>query len=83
VQPVKAETIDLIKKCLFPLSLWRFSYAKEEKDRVMLAELEKRYDTFIKSEEVQNYLTARDFQNKFTKAKQEGKKVEFWKMSNV
>ncbi len=48
-----------------------------EKDRVMLAEIENRYDTFIQSEEVRNYLTTRDFQNKFTKAKQEGKKVKF------
>ncbi len=40
----------------------------------MLAELEKRYDTFIKSEGVKNYLTARDFQNKLTKAKQEDNK---------
>ncbi len=77
MQPVKAQTIDLIKKCLFPLSLWRFSYAKVEKDRVMLAELENRCDTFIHSEELQNYLTTRDFQNKYTKAKQEDNKLRF------
>ncbi len=49
-----------------------------EKDLVMLAELEKRYDTFLQSKELQNYLTARDFQNKWNKVKQEGKKAKFF-----
>ncbi len=48
-----------------------------ERDRITLAKYEKRYDTFIKSEEVQNYLTTRDIKNKFTKALQEGTVFDF------
>ncbi len=48
-----------------------------EKDRVELAELEKRIDTFIHSEEVKNYLFKSDFQNKYKKAKQEDNKLRF------
>ncbi len=44
-----------------------------EKDRIWYEELVKRYDTFLQSEELQNYLTTRDFKNKLTKEKEEGR----------